>query len=61
MNERALTEAEQAVVERELGWGKGWAVVRVAPGRKLVRMVTPQDEELYHTLLSDPEPRLIFH
>ena len=44
MNERALTEAEQAVVERELGWGKGWAVVRVAPGRKLVLMVTPQDE-----------------
>jgi uncharacterized repeat protein (TIGR04076 family) len=60
--EEALSEAERAAVERELGWCTMWEVVRRVPGRKLVRAVTPQtEEELYHTLVSDPVPRLLFH
>jgi uncharacterized repeat protein (TIGR04076 family) len=57
----SLTRAEQAAVQRELGWCRSIEVARVEPGRKLIRAVTPTDEELYHTLVSDPEPRLIFH
>ena len=58
--EAALTEAEQAVV-KELRWAKTRELVRVAPGRKLLRLVTPDDWELYCTLVSDPNPRLIYH
>jgi uncharacterized repeat protein (TIGR04076 family) len=58
--ESAFTEAEQAVLE-ELWWAKERELVRVAPGRKLLRLVSPDDEELYWTLVSDPQPRLIFH
>lgn len=58
--EAAFTEAEQAVLE-ELWWAKERELVREAPGRKLLRLVSPDNEELYWTLVSDPQPRLIFH
>jgi uncharacterized repeat protein (TIGR04076 family) len=62
MTEQALTEAEQAVVDQELGGlAKAWELVRTAPGRKLLRVITPKDEEQYYTVVSDPQPRLIFH
>jgi uncharacterized repeat protein (TIGR04076 family) len=59
--EQKLTETEQAFVDQELRWAKVHEPVRVAPGRKLVRLVTPDETEQYCTLVSDPKPRLIFH
>jgi uncharacterized repeat protein (TIGR04076 family) len=61
MNELGLTEAEQAVADSVLGWAKSYELVREVPGRRLFRVITPQDEEQYYTLLSEPEPRLVFH
>ena len=58
--ETALTEAEQAVVN-ELWWAKECEVIRVAPQHKLLRLVTEDEESLYWTMVSDPEPRLVFH
>lgn len=55
-----LTEAEQAVV-KELWWAKECDVVNAAPQRKLLRTITKDDENLYWTIVSDPEPRLEFH
>jgi uncharacterized repeat protein (TIGR04076 family) len=56
-----LTEAEQAVADCLLSWAKQFACLRADMGRKLLRVITPQDEEQFYTLLSDPAPRLIFH
>jgi uncharacterized repeat protein (TIGR04076 family) len=61
MNELGLTEAEQAVADYVLSWARSYELVRQVPGRRLFRVITPQDEEQYYTLLSEPEPRLIFH
>jgi uncharacterized repeat protein (TIGR04076 family) len=59
--EEALTEAEQAVADYVLRWAKSYELVHAVPGRRLFRVITPYDEEQYYTLVSDPEPRLIFH
>jgi uncharacterized repeat protein (TIGR04076 family) len=61
MKELSLTEAEQAAADYVLGWAKGYELLRAAPGRKLFRVITPQDEEQYYTLVSDPELHLVFH
>lgn len=60
MKKQQLTEAEQAVVNNLLSWVKSFEVVRVAPSRKLIKIISPQDEEQYYSLVSDPEPHLIF-
>jgi uncharacterized repeat protein (TIGR04076 family) len=56
-----LTEAEQAVLPYVSEWAQTCELIRQEPGRRLYRIITPLDEEQYYTLLSDPEPRLIFH
>jgi uncharacterized repeat protein (TIGR04076 family) len=61
MNKGKLTEAEQAEVDRHLSWVKEYEVVGVAPGRKLLWVVMPDEAEWYCTLVSDPEPRLVSH
>lgn len=58
---QGLTGGERAVVEQETPWARAYEVVRAAAGRKLVRFVTPENTDWYGTLVSDPEPRLIFH
>jgi uncharacterized repeat protein (TIGR04076 family) len=59
--ELALTEAEQAQVNTALHWSKAYEVVRAVPGRKLLRVTSPDDEELYWTLMGDPDPQLHYH
>jgi uncharacterized repeat protein (TIGR04076 family) len=61
MTENTLTEDELAVVDGLLQWVKAWEVVRTAPGRKLLRVITPQDEQQYYTVEGFPERRLFFH
>lgn len=56
-----LSEAEQALLDRELGWARSCELVRAAPRGKLLRVITPQDEEQYYTLQSAPEVELVFH
>jgi uncharacterized repeat protein (TIGR04076 family) len=58
--EAAFTKAEQAVLN-ELNWAKTCELVHAAPGHKLLRAVTPHDEQLYCTLVSDAQPWLIYH
>ena len=61
MKELPLTEAERAAADCVLSWAKGYELLRAAPGRKLFRVITPQDEEQYYTLACDAEPHLLFH
>jgi uncharacterized repeat protein (TIGR04076 family) len=61
MTELKLTEAERAAADYVLRWAKAHELVRSVPGRRLFRVITPDDEEQYYTLVSHPEPRLIFH
>jgi uncharacterized repeat protein (TIGR04076 family) len=61
MTENELTKTERAAVESLLSWVKTYQIVRTAPGRKLLRVITPYDEQQYYTLVSDPEPHLVFH
>jgi hypothetical protein len=61
MKANNLTGAERATVDSLLGWVKTHQVVRTAPGRALLRVTTPQDEEQYYTLVNDPEPHPLFH
>ena len=56
-----LTKVEHAVAERALSWAREFECLRAAAGRKLLRVITPQHEEQFYTLLSDPVPRLVFH
>lgn len=44
-----------------LNWAKSYELVRKVPGSRLLRVVSPHDEEQYYTLVSGPKPRLIFH
>jgi hypothetical protein len=60
MKKQQLTEVEQAVANDLLSWVKSFEVVHVAPSRKLIKIISPQDEEQYYSLVSDPEPHLIF-
>jgi uncharacterized repeat protein (TIGR04076 family) len=61
MKELTLTETEQAAADYALSWAKGYELIRTAPGRKLLRVFTPQGEEQYYTLATDPEMHLVFH
>jgi hypothetical protein len=61
MNELELTEAERVVADCVLGWATSYELIHEMPGRRLFRVITPQDEMQYYTLLSKPEPCLIFH
>ena len=61
MTEQALTEAERAAADYVLHWAKAYELIRTAPGRRLFRITTPYDEEQYYTLVSEPQPRMIFH
>lgn len=61
MDELRLTEAERAIAASVLGWARSYDVIREARGRRLFRVITPQDEEQYYTLVSKPEPHLVFH
>ena len=56
-----LDKDEQAAAAYVLGWAKTCEVIRTAPGRKLLRIITPQDEEQYYSILSEPVLRLFFH
>jgi uncharacterized repeat protein (TIGR04076 family) len=56
-----LTQAERAAADFVLRWAKAYELVRAVPGRRLLRIITPYDEEQYYTLVSDPEPHLVFH
>ncbi len=61
MTEHRLTHAEQALVEKETRWAQERELVRVAPGRKLLRLLGTDGGEYYVTLISGPAPNLIFH
>lgn len=61
MVEHKLTEAERAALEYLLSWSKSHELVRATPRHKLFKIISPQDEEQYYSLVSDPETRLIFH
>ena len=61
MNELGLTEAERAVATSVLSWAASYEMIREMPGRRLFRVITPQDEEQHYTLVNKPEPSLIFH
>lgn len=61
MSELRLTEAERAAADSVLGWATSYQVIRQRPGRKLLRVITPQAEEQYYTLVSRPESCLVFH
>jgi len=61
MTQQALTEAERAAADYVLSWARSYELIREVPGRRLLRVITPYDEEQYYTLVSDPDPRLIFH
>ena len=52
MNELGLTEAERAVADSVLHWAASYEMLREMPGRKLFRVITPQDEEQYYTLVT---------
>jgi uncharacterized repeat protein (TIGR04076 family) len=56
-----FTEEERVAVDGLLQWAKAWEVVRAAPGRKLLRVITPLDEEQYYTVEAAPQARVIFH
>lgn len=49
------------MIDGILQWAKKCELVDSMPGRKLYRVITPQDEEQYYTLISTPEQRLVFH
>jgi uncharacterized repeat protein (TIGR04076 family) len=55
-----LTEAERALVSKFLPWAVTCQVLRAAPGRKLLLTATSHGKESHWTLLSDPEPRLVY-
>jgi uncharacterized repeat protein (TIGR04076 family) len=61
MQEGTLTESERQLIDRSLKWAKECELVRTAPGRKLLRVVAPDGEECYGTLMTDPEPKVILH
>jgi uncharacterized repeat protein (TIGR04076 family) len=61
MKELTLNEAEQEVADCLLSWVREFGCLRAAAGRKLLRVITPQHEVQFYTLLSDPVPRLVFH
>ena len=44
-----LTEAERAVATSVLSWAASYERIREMPGRKLFRVITPQDEEQNYT------------
>jgi uncharacterized repeat protein (TIGR04076 family) len=56
-----LTESEKVAARRLLSWAKRYRVVRARPGHKLLRVITPQDEEQFYTLVAEREPHLVFH
>jgi uncharacterized repeat protein (TIGR04076 family) len=56
-----LNEGERAVIQPILEWAKSWQAVRQRDGGILYRIVTPQDEVQYYTLVRKLEPRVIFH
>jgi uncharacterized repeat protein (TIGR04076 family) len=60
INNYATQEDDQAVDDL-LRWAKTHEFIRSTPRRKLVRIITPQEEEQFYTLVSNPEPGLIFH
>jgi uncharacterized repeat protein (TIGR04076 family) len=61
MGKNELNKAESVVANNVINWAKSYEIALTAPGRKLLRVITPQDEEQYYTLVSYPQPRLIFH
>jgi uncharacterized repeat protein (TIGR04076 family) len=61
MAEQKLNEAEQTAAEDLLNWARAFELVRTTPSRKLLKIISPQDEEQYYSLVSDLSPRLIFH
>ena len=61
MNELGLTEAGRAVADYVFSWATSYEMIREMPGCRLFLVITPQDEEQYYTLLSEPQPCLIFH
>ena len=61
MPTQTLTPKEQKAIDFILGWAKSYQVVRTINQCKLVRVITNYDEEQYYSLVSDPEPHVIFH
>jgi uncharacterized repeat protein (TIGR04076 family) len=61
MDNHELSETERVAAEGIISWAKEYEVVRTSPGRKLLKVITPQEEEQFYTLVSQPQPRLIFH
>lgn len=61
MRKLTLTETERAAADYVLSWAKSYEVIREAPGRKFLRVTTLYDEEQYYTVLTDPEPHVVFH
>ena len=61
MKHHLLTETEKAFINREISWTKEYEVIHATPVRKLLRSTSPQDMALYFTLISKPEPYLIYH
>jgi uncharacterized repeat protein (TIGR04076 family) len=61
MKDQGFNEAERAAADDVLCWAKSYEVVRTTSVRKLIKVITPQDEEQFYTLVGGPEPELIFH
>lgn len=61
MKNREFNEAERAAVDGVLGWAKSYEFVWTTSERKLIRVITPQDEEQFYTLIGGLEPELLFH
>jgi uncharacterized repeat protein (TIGR04076 family) len=60
-NRTVLNDAERAMLKEFFWWAKECEGIRVSPSGKLLHLISNDDENLYWTMVSDPEPRLIFH
>ena len=61
MQEYSFLPEEQEAANFVLGWAKSYKIIRIEKNRKLIRVITPYDEEQYYTLFTDPKPHIIFH
>ncbi len=61
MSTYELNEVERTAADYVLSWVKSYEIIQTTSKSKLLRVITPQDEEQFYTLVGDPHPQLIFH